>query len=211
MQVRILPRARQFITNAENDGVKRIELEEPYSKDWNTGFLSFNIRTGRWYVQLLNGETRSLTTYARYLMSVHLGRYLEPDEQVDHIDENCQNDNIDNLQILSVVENNRKHLLQNDKYSKYVTLICPECSNGFQIDERSVRSRSKNNERTFCSHSCSATYYASNGRESSKTKSENEIQMIRVLREQGLSSYKISEELGISRNTVMKYWKKEEA
>lgn len=38
-----------------------------------------------------------------------------------------------------------------------------------------------------------------------KTITENQIENIRSLKRQGFSSYKISEKLGIARNTVVKY------
>ena len=42
-------------------------------------------------------------------MCVKLGRYLQPGEEVDHIDNDKTNDSIDNLQILTGEENIRKY------------------------------------------------------------------------------------------------------
>lgn len=55
------------------------------------------------------GHKASVTSYARYLMAVKLGRYLTKDEQVDHIDNDKTNDNIDNLQVLSRQDNILKY------------------------------------------------------------------------------------------------------
>ena len=45
--------------------------------------------------------SRKTTSYPKYLMEVHLGRYLLPTETVDHIDRDFTNNSISNLQVLS--------------------------------------------------------------------------------------------------------------
>lgn len=59
-------------------------------------------------VILHDNGTRQTQSYPRYLMEQHLGRKLETWEQVDHIDEDPTNNSVDNFQILTVAENNRK-------------------------------------------------------------------------------------------------------
>ena len=90
----------------------KIELQPPYSNDWQRGYILIN-REGRKIVCLYKYESgkeiRKTTAYARYLMSVKLGRYLTADEEVDHIDEHKTNDTIDNLQILSGTANKLKY------------------------------------------------------------------------------------------------------
>lgn len=54
-------------------------------------FVSLRHKSGKHYKQL---------AYARYLMEVHLNRYLETYEEVDHKDEDCMNDCIENYQVL---------------------------------------------------------------------------------------------------------------
>ena len=72
----------------------------------------------------------------RYLLAVKLGRYLTDEEQVDHIDDDKTNDNIDNLQILTVKENAVKSGLANRKEIKHGTLSayryckCDICKTG---------------------------------------------------------------------------------
>ena len=85
-----------------------IELLPPYSNDWKKGYLQ-TLPTGRKNITLFNSnEDRSVTSYARYLMATHLGRYLKDDEYVDHIDEDRTNDSLDNLQILTDSDNVKK-------------------------------------------------------------------------------------------------------
>ena len=85
-----------------------IEILPPYDTDYNKAYLVTS--QGRNSVCLYNSETkkRHTVSYARYLMSTHLGRFLDKDEHVDHIDNDKSNDVITNLQILSQLENNRK-------------------------------------------------------------------------------------------------------
>lgn len=87
----------------------KIQLSFPYSVDWRLGYLQES-KNGRKYVVLYNSnKSRTVTSYARYLMAVNLGRYLNNDEEVDHIDENKQNDCLSNLQILSGEKNREKN------------------------------------------------------------------------------------------------------
>ena len=58
----------------------------------------------------------------------------------------------------------------------------------------------KGQELAFCSRSCAASYHSIKGIDDSVK------QQIKELKLSGLSSYKISELVGISRTTVMKYW-----
>lgn len=73
---------------------------------------------------------RHTISYARYLMSVHLGRILESNEHVDHINGNKLDDRIENLQIVSCAENNRKYHTE-EKIARLYLFTCPICSKKF--------------------------------------------------------------------------------
>lgn len=88
-------------------------------------------------------------------MSVKEKRILEPYEHVDHIDDNRLNDNIDNLQILSLPENNRKEAKRRGK--RMVKLKCPNCGKIF-IKQRGKTFLSKGGNFTACSRSCSGRF-----------------------------------------------------
>lgn len=90
-------------------------------------------------------------TYARYLMCLKEGRWLEEHEHVDHVDDNKHNDVIENLQILTLAENNKKSA----KGRAMVTLICPGCSEPF-VRERRQTHLVKGGNPTSCSRSCAA-------------------------------------------------------
>lgn len=84
------------------------ELEYPYNKDWDKGWVITQKKDGRKILKLKRGSKMLSTQYARYLMAVKLGRYLTKDEEVDHIDNDCTNNSLDNLQILTRSENVKK-------------------------------------------------------------------------------------------------------
>ena len=86
----------------------KIDLEYPYNTLWNNGYIVINPE-GRRNVVLFNSQIdRSTVSYARYLMSVKLGRFLTDQEEVDHIDNNKTNDDPNNLQILTPEQNREK-------------------------------------------------------------------------------------------------------
>lgn len=116
----------------------------------------------RYYANLVpidrgSGLRRHTISYARYLMSVKLGRELTKEEQVDHIDNDKTNDTIDNLQILTVQENNRKALVGLTK--RVVDFKCPSCGRVFT--RLATESISKKNKVFYsCSRSCSGKFVA---------------------------------------------------
>lgn len=88
-------------------------LEEPFASEYSKGYLA-TMKDGRkaitMYKWLGDGKKKmERMLYSRYLMSVKLGRRLLPSETVDHIDDDKANDSIDNLQILSLGENQKKY------------------------------------------------------------------------------------------------------
>ena len=117
-----------------------------------------NSRDGRKTLILYNSnQQRSSTQYARYLLSVKLGRFLTVDETVDHIDGDKSNNSIDNLQILSLGDNVRK----SQKKSDYV-LVCPVCKKTFtrphyRLSGKIKKERMRRGE-LCCSRKCGGIY-----------------------------------------------------
>jgi hypothetical protein len=110
-------------------------------------------------VALVSPGHRTTMSYARHLMSVSIGRELTADEEVDHIDDDCTNDVIGNLQILTPAQNKAKQdRLRREK--SLVTLTCPQCKEDFTRPRRytKLRSGSPGGE-SCCSRSCSASYH----------------------------------------------------
>lgn len=128
-------------------------LEYPYTQDWAKGYLVHN-GDRRTVILYNNPKDRSSTSYARYIMSVHLGRYLEDSEHVDHIDNDKSNDTIENLQLLSQLENSTKEGKRRGRLM--VKLICPCCGNKFTRRRGNTHLEpSQVKIVTTCSRSCS--------------------------------------------------------
>ena len=86
----------------------KIKLEWTYSDRWRAGYLIINRDDRRTLILYNSPKERSSTQYARYLLAVSLGRFLEDDEQVDHIDDDKTNDDISNLAVISQEGNLKK-------------------------------------------------------------------------------------------------------
>ena len=193
----------------------KINLDYPYNTLWKNGYIVVNPE-GRRNVILFNTQSdRSTVSYARYLMSIKLGRFLTDQEEVDHKDDNKTNDDIDNLQILTPEQNKEKQRLHyiNNVQQKF-DLECPNCGKSFTLTEREMGGRitqiQKNNSigLIYCSTNCAGIFNSliNPSIKIGKTITEDQIENIRSLKRRGFSSYKISEKLAIARNTVMKYW-----
>lgn len=134
----------------------KIILQPPFTNDFKSGYLLTNKEPRNLISLIRNDNSQTSISYARYLMSCHLNRYLLKTEHVDHIDNNKMNDVIENLQILSISENNeksRKHLNITKRYESY---ICPICKKEFNTPyNRVVFKFSENsNYQPCCSRSC---------------------------------------------------------
>lgn len=83
------------------------------------------------------------TLYHRYIMEQHLGRQLERNEHVHHINGDKQDNRIENLMVVTAGNHNRIH---QQKYP--TTKICKICGKEF---EPPVKHRKRN---TICSKEC---------------------------------------------------------
>lgn len=72
-------------------------------------------------------------SYPKYLVEMYLGRYLSEGETVDHIDGNFNNNNLDNLRVVSRKEHCRSHVNQKEYHTKY----CVICGKEFITRENS--------------------------------------------------------------------------
>jgi hypothetical protein len=142
--------------------VRRAQLGPPPFEGFLVYGPTLHKGEGRRYVFLVDPNDkhhRTTLSYARYLMSVHLGRRLDRTEEVDHKDNNRLNDTLDNLQILTPLANHQKSA----KPRTFVDLTCTFC--------RKVFKRRKGNEPapnrvkvSYCNHKCKADAQRSTGR-----------------------------------------------
>jgi HNH endonuclease len=120
---------------------------------------SFNIRENRYMIKLIHIADKSQynTSYARYLYQVYHGVIVDDKLKVDHIDGDKTHDKIDNFQLLTASENNKKAIkeLGLDTSALY-TLKCPFCEAIFQ---RKRHSMTLHNRGYFCSKTCSGKFY----------------------------------------------------
>lgn len=130
----------------------KIKTKYPYN-DYN-GYIVINPENRR-NICLVHKITKKRTTvsYARYLISVKLKRFLTKEEQVDHINGDKTCDELKNLQILSKSENNLKNIIETNRTKKLVELICPNCKNNFIREVRQTHI-SKKGKYTTCSKNC---------------------------------------------------------
>lgn len=109
-------------------------------------------------VALVSADHRTTMSYARYLMCLHLERELTDQEEVDHIDDDCTNDIIENLQTLTP-EQNREKQNRLRRAKSLVTLTCPQCDQEFTRPRRYTKLRNPNLKGiSCCSRRCSILY-----------------------------------------------------
>lgn len=102
--------------------------------------------------------THKVTSYPRYLMEIELGRPLETDEDVHHIDGNPLNNDISNLEVIKHGEHQRMH---STKYYDKMA-ICSYCGKEFMWSSLSQRNHNSNKKRygsmmgPFCCRRCAA-------------------------------------------------------
>lgn len=94
----------------------------------------------------------------RVVMENHLGRLLNADEIVHHIDKNKKNNNITNLQLMTQKEHNHYHRLESGRM--WVKLKCPWCKKEFELEKnKSFLQKSNEYNCTCCSTSCRGKLY----------------------------------------------------
>jgi hypothetical protein len=97
----------------------------PYGKHRVT--FCINKTSGRMQAFIYTDEGRTCTFRSRYLMQIHLGRFLDSEEDVHHKDEDKTNDVIDNLEVID----HRKHANLH-KFTGTVETKCSYCGTIFQ-------------------------------------------------------------------------------
>ncbi|AUR86319.1 HNH nuclease [Vibrio phage 1.084.O._10N.261.49.F5] len=179
----------------------RIPLKEPYHSSWSKGYLRKSSQSPRMLLDLVNSdEDRTTTSFARYLFSVKLG-YLVPEGfEIDHIDGDPSNDDISNLQMLTVEEHIRKSSEERSGRT-FTELTCPNCYKTFETESRNIR---PDRVRNFCSRSCNGKFHHGKGNLTSKRVSgvwdiQDKVRAYRIL---GYSDYKIAEVTGLTRTNI---------
>lgn len=129
----------------------KINIEFPFTTVYDSAYKVTS--QGRNTVVLYSTVTKERTSisYAKYLMSVHLKRWLTNDEHVDHINNDKSDDRIENYQILTLAENNKKQASVIG--CQVVEYKCAICGNKFVVKRKHSHFTIKGKSMT-CSRSC---------------------------------------------------------
>ena len=104
-----------------------------------TQYGPYTRKDGRKHIIIrLDGKSTTIS-YPKFLMQNLIGRDLAEDETIDHINGDFTDDRIENLQILSRIDNTKKYWFDSqDKKAKYVELTCSKvkCGKLFLRDYR---------------------------------------------------------------------------
>lgn len=110
----------------------------------------------RKHVVLVHPDGKKQTvSYPRFLTEKRIGRYLLEDETVDHLDNDFNNNDEENIRIIS----RKEHVVDDVIRHEQQTFICPECGISFQPPmSDTIRHRKKGKAGPFCSKSCAGRY-----------------------------------------------------
>lgn len=99
-------------------------------------------KDGRRHVVLVHNITKQKKTvsYPKYKMELKLGKYLEPNEEIHHINEFIWDDREENLQIINKIEHKKNHQLGNSKYLPEIHK-CAVCGKDMLLNSNQVRQR----------------------------------------------------------------------
>lgn len=101
--------------------------------------------------------TRKTKSYPKFLLEQKLQRELVGNETTDHIDNDFTNDSLDNLTVLSNVDNAKKYTALHPRKLYY--FICGVCGNGSKKYLNFVISNwKKKKEGPFCSRRCAGIF-----------------------------------------------------
>lgn len=117
-------------------------------------------KDGRYRIVVISNNIKKTISYPKYLMEVHLNRYLNDNETVDHIDENVANNVISNFRIIERSKHSKRDVIR----LKGKEFICPICNKKFILNDSRLYNAIKNRKRDrtgpFCSRICAGIYSA---------------------------------------------------
>lgn len=93
----------------------------------------------------------------RIIIENHLGRLLDKNEIIHHIDGNKKNNDISNLQVMKALEHVSYHVQQRGK--TMLEIKCPCCKNVFSRSKNKTHLGKKVGKITFCSASCRGKFW----------------------------------------------------
>jgi hypothetical protein len=104
-------------------------------------------------------NSKGLYPLHRVVIENELGRLLNSQEDVHHINEIKTDNRIENLEVLPRSEHARKHAKP-----VFASTICPNCSKQFHLKPSVLRLRGRRNKsgKVFCTRSCGTFFIKKN-------------------------------------------------
>lgn len=127
-----------------------------YGDDFRIFGPYYNGRYNRQIVIVVdkNGKRRTIS-YPKWIMELQLGRKLGPDDTIDHLDGDHENNDINNLKVVPRSE----HSADDTRRVKEVELECAWCGKKFKRSPRLLREKARKGKAgPFCSRVCSGKY-----------------------------------------------------
>lgn len=151
----------------------------------------------------------------RYVMECYINRKLTKQEIVHHINGDGFNNNIYNLELMTLVEHSKMHGLENGR--TYITVICAFCGEEVEKYCADVTYKQKQGVNTFfCNKSCKGKYEVNQNPHTARNLRGNvcehpyeEFKHV-ILKElnDGLTGYQISKKYNVPKATVYSYIKR---
>ena len=98
----------------------------------------------------------------RIVMENFIGRTLNSNEVVHHINKDRHDNRIENLLLLDENEHSKLHAKEKHDRVIEVILKCKNCDKEFTLTKREYNSKIKNNKNIFCSRRCNGLYGVKN-------------------------------------------------
>lgn len=102
--------------------------------------------------------SKQTISYPKYLVEKEIGRTLNDNEEVHHLNNNFTDNRIENLKVVLKSE----HMSYHAKYTDNIDAVCMNCRVSFKLTPKQQASRYKNRNRRsngpFCSRKCSGIY-----------------------------------------------------
>lgn len=130
---------------------KEYRVNGPYISRKKNGTLYLD-------VIIYNDIEKIKVSFGKFLMEIKLGRYLEDNETVDHIDKNPLNNNYDNLQVLD----RTKHVKLDAHRLKDMNFNCLNCEREITLKGKQLNNLynkiKAGGTGPFCNNSCGTHY-----------------------------------------------------
>lgn len=113
----------------------------------------YDCADGRKRMQIIRDDgSKTSKSYAKFLYEQKYGE-IPDGMEVDHINDDYTDDRIDNLQVISKLDN----IMKSVKPAPMTDCICPECNKEFKREARVIRHKQgkRKNAGPFCSKKCS--------------------------------------------------------